>query len=79
MLMKQVKVRLLKHQQQNKQTNQPTNKNENNQCTAHDYQLLTAKIWNQLRHYRLSSIDANIQNVSYTSYTCTQFFDTFSI
>ena len=48
MLIKQVKVELIKHQQQNKQTN----KNENNQCTAHDYQRLTAKIWNQLRHYR---------------------------
>ena len=33
-------------------TNKQTNKNENKQCTAHDYQLLTAKIWNQLRHYR---------------------------
>ena len=45
MLIKQVKVKLIKHQQQNKQTN----KSENNQCTAHDYQHLTAKIWNQLR------------------------------
>ena len=53
MLIKQVKVKLIKHQQQNKQTKQQTNKNENNQSTAHDYQLLTAKIWNQLRHYRL--------------------------
>ena len=43
MLIKQVKVKRIKHQQQNKQTN----KNENNQCTAHDYQHLTAKIWNQ--------------------------------
>ena len=50
MLIKQVRVKLIKHQQQNKKKKKKKKKKkENNQCTAYDYQHLTAKVWNQLR------------------------------